>query len=90
MLADSVDHDQIALETYDQGLHCLPVILLNVHNTLFPKHKVNMQVFPLKGNLKYNTMPGEKCMLFFWMYQIDSGHLHFTSKKIPVCDIDYH
>ena len=24
---------------------------------------------------------------FFWMYQVDSGHLHLTSKKIPVCDM---
>ena len=23
------------------------------------------------------------------MYQVDSGHLHFTSKKIPICGIDY-
>ena len=21
--------------------------------------------------------------MLFWMYQVDSGHLHFTSKKIP-------
>ena len=26
----------------------------------------------------------------FFMYRVDSGHLHFTSKKIPVCGIDYH
>ena len=45
MLADSVDPDQIALEQSDQGLHCLPVILLNAHNTLIQKHKVNVQVF---------------------------------------------
>ena len=25
--------------------------------------------------------------MLFWMYQVDSGHLHFTSKKILVCDI---
>ena len=48
MLADSVDPDQIALEQYDQGLHCLPVILLNAHNTLIQKHKVNVQAFPLR------------------------------------------
>ena len=101
MLADSVDPDQIALEHYDQGLHCLPVILLNAHNTLIQKHKVNVQAFPLKGIL--NTTPS-RCLLarkdacFFFMYQVDSirtlqrkyRHLHFTSKKIPVCDIDYH
>ena len=34
MLADSVDPDQIALEPSGQGLHCLPVILLNVRNKL--------------------------------------------------------
>ena len=28
MLADSVDPDQIALEQYDQDLHCLQVILI--------------------------------------------------------------
>ena len=38
MLADSVDPDQIALEQYDQGLQCLPVILIK-------KHKVNVQAF---------------------------------------------
>ena len=43
MLADSVDPDQIALEQYGQGLLCLPVILLNAHNTLIQKHKVNLQ-----------------------------------------------
>ena len=94
MLADSIDPDQIALEQSDQGLHCLPVILLNVNNTLIQKHKVNVQVFPSKGKPKNNTVQvsfgGEKCMLSFWMYQVDSGHLHFTSKKIPVCGIDYH
>ena len=42
MLADFVDPDQIALEQialelYDQGLHCLPVILLNAHNILIQK-----------------------------------------------------
>ena len=41
--ADSVDPDQIALEQYEQGLHCLPVILLNAHNTLIQKQKVNVQ-----------------------------------------------
>ena len=39
MLADSVDPDQIALEQYDQGLHCLPVILIQ-------KHKDNVKAFP--------------------------------------------
>ena len=94
MLADSVDSDQIALEQYDQGLHCLPVSLLNAHNTLIQKHKVNVQAFPLKGNLKNNTILGVfwlgKMHAFFWVHQVHSGHLHFTSKKIPVCDIDYH
>ena len=55
MLADSVDPDQIALEQFHQGLHCLLVILLNAHNTLIQKHKVNVQAFALKGNLKNNT-----------------------------------
>ena len=49
MLAKSVDPDKIALEQYDYGLHCLPVILLNVHNTLIQKHTVNVQAFLLKG-----------------------------------------
>ena len=48
MFADSVDPDQIALEQSSQGLDCLPVILLNVPNTLIQKHKVNMQAFPFK------------------------------------------
>ena len=56
MLASSVDPDEIALEQYDQGLHCLPVISLNVHNTLIHKHKVNVPAFPLKGNLKKTTL----------------------------------
>ena len=60
MLADSVDTDQIALEQYDQGLHCLSVILLNAHNTLIQKHKVNVQAFPLKGILK---TPPSRCLL---------------------------
>ena len=81
------------MEQSDQGLHCLPVILLNVNNTLTQKRKVNVQVFPSKGNLKKQHCPGvfcqEKCMLFL-MYRVDSGHLHFTSKKIRVCGIDYH
>ena len=74
MLADSVDPDQIVLEQSDHGLHCLPVILLNVNNTLIQKPKVNVQVFPFKGKLK-KTLPrcllsaqvsfvGEKSMLF--------------------------
>ena len=66
MLADSVDPDQIALEQSDQGLHCLPVILLNVNNTLIQKCKVNVQVFPSKGKPKNNTVQvsfgGEKCI----------------------------
>ena len=82
------------MEQSDQGLHCLPVILLNVNNTLTQKRKVNVQVFPSKGNLKKQHCPGvfcpEKCMLFFFMYPVDSGQLHLTSKKIPVCGIDYH
>ena len=69
MLADSVDPDQIALEQCDQGLHRLPVILLNAHNTLIQKHKVNVKAFPLKGNLKNNTIQMSfgrgKCMPFF-------------------------
>ena len=48
----SVDPDQIALEQSGQGLHCQPVILLCVRNTLVQKHKINVQVFPFKGNLK--------------------------------------
>ena len=34
MLADSVDPVQIALQQYDQGLHCLPVTLLSAYNIL--------------------------------------------------------
>ena len=68
MLGDSVDPDQIALEHSDQGLHRLPVILLNVNNTLVQKRKVNVQVFPsIKGNLKTTLsrcLLSEKCMLF--------------------------
>ena len=105
MLADCVDHDQIASEQYDQGVHCLPVILLNAHNILIQKYMVNEQAFPLKWNLKNNTSQvsfgAGKNACFFLMYQVDSGHLHFTSKKTPghlhftskktpVCDIDYH
>ena len=56
MLADSVEPDQIALEQYDQGLHCLPAILLNAHNTLIQKLKVNVQAFSSKENLKNNTI----------------------------------
>ena len=48
MLADSVDPAQIALEQYDQGLHSLPIILLNAHTTLIQKRKINVQAFPLK------------------------------------------
>ena len=71
MLADRVDPDQIALEQYDQGLHCLPVILLNAHNTLIQRHKANVQAFPLKGKLKNNTVqvffvPGKTHAFFFF------------------------
>ena len=70
MLADNVDPDQIALEQYDQGLHCLPVILLNAHNTLIQKHKVNVQAFPLKGILKTTPsrsfLVGRKDACFFF------------------------
>ena len=74
-------------------VHCLSVILLNAHNTLIQKHKVNVRAFPLKGNLK-TTLPRcllaeGKCMLFLDV-PVDSCHLRFTSKKIPVCDTDYH
>ena len=72
MLADSVDPDQIVLEQSGQGLHCLPVILLNVPNTLIQKRKVNVQAFAFKDKSKDNTFQvsfgREKCMLF-WMYQ---------------------
>ena len=51
-----------------------------------------MQVFPSKGKPKNNTVKvsfvGKNAC--FFMYRVDSGHLHFTSKKIPVCGIDYH
>ena len=56
MLADSVDPDQIAMEQSGQGLHCLPVILLNVPNTLIQKHKVNVQVFPFKDKSNKRTI----------------------------------
>ena len=64
MFADSVDPDQIAL-----GLHCLPAILLNAHNTLIQKLTVNVQAFSSKGNLKNNTIqvsfgPGGKMHAF--------------------------
>ena len=66
MLADSVDPDQIALEHSDQGLHCLPVILLNVNNTLIQKRKINVQVFPsIMGNIKTTL---SRCLL--------SGKMH--------------
>ena len=91
MLADSVDPDQIALEQYEQGLLCLPVILLNAHNTLIQKHKVNVQALKSKKQHYPGVFwPRGKMQAFFFMYINDSGHLHFTSKKIPVCDIDYH
>ena len=80
------------MEQSDQGLHSLPVILLNVNNTLTQKRKVNVQVFPSKGKPKNNTVQvsfvGKNAC--FFMYRVDSGHLHFTSKKIPICGIDYH
>ena len=65
MLADCVDPDQIALEQYDQGLLCLPAFLLNAHNSLIQKHKVNVQAFSLKGNLKNNTIQ-VSVFFFFW------------------------
>ena len=68
MLADSVDPDQIALEQSGQGLHCLPVILLNVCNTLIQKLKVNVQAFPFKGKPKYNTVQVSFSAMLFWMY----------------------
>ena len=79
MLADSVDPVQIALEQSDQGLHCLPVILLNVNNTLIQKRKVNVQVFPSKGKQNKNKKkkkhrPGVFCRgkkHAFFMYQVD-------------------
>ena len=53
-----------------------------------------MQVFPSKGKTKNNTVQvsfvgKNACFFFFFflMYRVDSGHLHFTSKKIPVCGI---
>ena len=36
----SVYPEQIALEQCDQGLYCLPIILLNVRHILTPKRKV--------------------------------------------------
>ena len=56
MLAESVDPDQIALEQSDQGLHCLPVLLLNVNNSLIQKQKGNVQFFPSKEKPKNNTV----------------------------------
>ena len=57
------------MEQSDQGLHCLSVILLNVNNTLTQKRKVNVQVFPSKGNLKNNTVQvsfvGKNACFFF-------------------------
>ena len=56
-----------------------------------------MQVLPSKGKPKNNTVQvsfvGKMHAFFFFfflMYWVDSGHLHFTSKKIPACGIDYH
>ena len=60
MLADSVDPDLIALEQSDQGLYCMPVILLNVNNTSIQKRKVNVQAFPSEGNLKTTL---SRCLL---------------------------
>ena len=56
MSVDSADPDQIALEQSGQGLHCLPVSLLNVHITFIQKRKVNVQAFPFKGKPKNNTV----------------------------------
>ena len=85
MLADSVDPIRWHWS--------LTVILLSVNNTFIQKRKVNVQVFPSKGKPKNNTVQvsfvAEKCM-FFFMYQVDTGYLHFPSKKIPVCGTDYH
>ena len=80
------------MEQSDQCLHCLPVILLNVNNTLIQKRKVNVQVFPSKGKPKNNTVQVSfvRKNACFFMYQVDSGHLLFPSKKRPVCGIDYH
>ena len=53
-----------------------------------------MQVFPSKGKPKNNIVQvsfvGKMHAFFFFflMYPVDSGHLHFTSKKIPVCGRD--
>ena len=63
MLADNVDPDQIALDQSGQGLHCLPVILLNVCKTLIQKHKVNVQAFPFKGKPKHNSVTLSRCLL---------------------------
>ena len=64
MLADSVDPDQIALEQYEQGLLCLPVILLNAHNTLIQKHKINVQT--LKTTLSRCLLAPGKMHAFFF------------------------
>ena len=57
------------LEQSDQGLHCLPVILLNVNNTLTQKRKVTVQVFPSKEKPKNNTVQvsfvGKNACFFF-------------------------
>ena len=73
MLADSVDPGQIALEQSDQSLHCLPVILLNVNNTLTQKRKVTVLVFPSKGEPKNNTVQvsfvrKNACFFFFFFF----------------------
>ena len=93
MLVDSVDPDQIALEQYNQGLHCMPVILLNADNTLIQKHKVNVQAFSLKGNLKNNTIQvslGRGNMHAYFECTRLTCTLHQRKYRLPVCDIDYH
>ena len=40
-----------------------------------------MQAFPLKQHCPGVFWP-IKMHAFFWMYQVESGHLHYTSKKI--------
>ena len=56
-MADSVDPDQIALEQYDQGLHCLPVILIQ-------KTKVNLKKGILKTTLS-RCLSARKNACFF-------------------------
>ena len=65
-LADSVDPDQIALEQSDQGLHCLPAILLKVRNTLTQKRKVTVQVLNLKTQSR--CLLSRKMHAFFFFF----------------------